>query len=243
MKIGLLQCDDVAQDLQPAHGNYPQMFEDLLRSQIPDLQLTIYRVMDGEYPVRLDEHHAYFTTGSKFGVNDGLAWVDVLEDFVRELWRQRIPLIGVCFGHQLMAKALGGEVGKSEKGWGVGISFNQVVTRKNWMSPWQEKLDLIVSHQDQVIRLPADVAAEVLVSSLFCPYYVVQYGRHFMSVQGHPEFCKTYSRDLMEMRKISIPQARLREGQVSLNAEVDADVMMSWMLNFLTQASQSPSAT
>lgn len=236
MKIGLLQCDDVAQQLQPMHGNYPQMFEDLLRAQIPDLHMITYRVMDGEYPTDPAECQAYLTTGSKYGVNDGLAWVDVLEDFVRQLWQDRIPLIGVCFGHQLMAKALGGEVGKSEKGWGVGVSFNQVMTRKSWMEPWQDKLDLIVSHQDQVIRLPSGVGAEVLVSSIFCPYYVVQYEQHFLSVQGHPEFCKAYSRDLMEMRKGAIPDARLREGHASLNAEVDADLMMRWVLNFLAQA-------
>ena len=234
MKIGLLQCDDVAQDLQSAHGNYPQMFEDLLRAQVPDLEMVTYRVMDGEYPSDLTECAAYLTTGSKFGVNDGLAWIDALEEFVRQLWDQRIPLVGVCFGHQLMAKALGGTVGKSEKGWGVGVSFNQVVARKGWMDPWQEKLDLIVSHQDQVVQLPAQ--AEVLVSSVFCPYYVVQYGGHFMSVQGHPEFCKSYSRDLMEMRKGAIPDARLREGQVSLYAEVDSELMMRWVLNFITLA-------
>ncbi|MBL4834145.1 MAG: gamma-glutamyl-gamma-aminobutyrate hydrolase family protein [Pseudomonas sp.] len=234
MKIGLLQCDDVAQDLQSAHGNYPQMFEDLLRAQVPDLEMVTYRVMDGEYPSDLTECAAYLTTGSKFGVNDGLAWIDALEEFVRQLWDQRIPLVGVCFGHQLMAKALGGTVGKSEKGWGVGVSFNQVVARKGWMDPWQEKLDLIVSHQDQVVQLPAQ--AEVLVSSVFCPYYVVQYGGHFMSVQGHPEFCKSYSRDLMEMRKGAIPDARLREGQVSLYAEVDSELMMRWILNFITLA-------
>lgn len=236
MKIGLLQCDDVMQQLQPAHGNYPQMFEDLLRAQVPDLEMVVYRCMDGEYPADPAECDAYLTTGSKFGVNDGLAWVDVLEDFVRELWEHRIPLVGVCFGHQLMAKALGGEVGKSEKGWGVGVSFNQVVMRKNWMAPWQEKLDLIVSHQDQVIRLPAN--AEVLVSSLFCPYYVVQYDQYFISVQGHPEFGKPYSRDLMDGRKGAIPDARLREGQASLSAEVDAEVMMRWIVNFVGQASR-----
>lgn len=234
MKIGLLQCDDVALDLQPAHGNYPQMFEDLLRAQIPDLEMVVYRTMDGEYPADPAECAAYLTTGSKFGVNDGLAWVDVLEGFVRQLWDRGIPLVGVCFGHQLMARALGGEVGKSEKGWGVGVSFNQVVTRKDWMDPWQEKLDLIVSHQDQVVRLPPQ--AEVLVSSVFCPYYVVQYGGHFMSVQGHPEFCKSYSRDLMEMRGGVIPDARLREGHASLNAQVDSGLMMRWILNFITLA-------
>ncbi len=235
MKIGLLQCDDVVQRLQPVYSNYPRMFEDLLRAQVPDLQLVVYRCMDGHYPAHPGECDAYLTTGSKFGVNDGLDWIDALEHFVRELWEHRVPLVGVCFGHQLMAKALGGDVGKSEKGWGVGVSFNQVVARKRWMEPWQDKLDLIVSHQDQVIRLPAH--AEVLVTSTFCPYYLVQYGQHFMSVQGHPEFCKTYSCDLMVMREGVIPDARLREGRASLSAEVDAEVMMRWILNFVAQAS------
>lgn len=234
MKIGLLQCDDVMPELQPAHGNYPEMFRALLLEQVPDAHIRVYRALDGELPGQPGECDGYLTTGSKFGVNDGLDWIEDLQAFIVELWEQGVPLVGVCFGHQLMAKALGGEVRQSEKGWGVGMSFNQVVERKPWMEPWQGKLDLIVSHQDQVVRLPPQ--AEILASSDFCPYYLVQYQQHFMSVQGHPEFCKAYSRDLMDRRKGVIADARLREGQASLSADVDDRLMMRWIVNFLRQS-------
>lgn len=234
MKIGLLQCDDVMESLQVAHGNYPEMFNELLLTRYPDAQIRVYRCMDGELPQDLNECDAYITSGSKFGVNDGLPWIDALQECIALMWEQGTPLVGVCFGHQLMAKALGGEVTKSPKGWGVGVSFNQVLVRKNWMKPWQDKLDLVVSHQDQVSLLPPQ--AEILASSEFCPYYLVQYGQHFMSVQGHPEFCKSYSRDLMDARRGVIAHARLREGQASLSAEVDAPVMSSWIINFMQEA-------
>ncbi|MFP8967472.1 glutamine amidotransferase-related protein [Pokkaliibacter sp. CJK22405] len=230
MKIGILQCDDVNPALQPDHGNYPAMFEALLREQAPDATFAVYRCLEGELPASVGECDAYITTGSKSCVNDDNQWIRQLEDFVRALYEANKKLVGICFGHQLIARALGGEVLNSEKGWGVGMSFNAVSSPKPWMQPQQDKLDLIVSHQDQVVTLPPE--AQVLASSRFCPFYMLAYGECFMSVQGHPEFSKTYSRDLMNLRRGVIPDERIREGQVSLNAEVDDRVMMSWIMHF-----------
>lgn len=116
----------------------------------------------------------------------------------------------------------------------MGLSFNQVIERKSWMQPFQEHLDLLVSHQDQVVILPPQ--AEVLASSEFCPYYLIQYGDCFLSVQGHPEFCKDYCRDLMTLRELTLPPARLRAGMASLSAEADSALMMRWIVSFLQQA-------
>lgn len=240
MKIGILQADDVNPVLQPEHGNYPQMFEKALRAVLPDCELPVYRVLDGELPATTTECDAWLITGSKFGVNDGLHWIEALSDFVRTLWAEQRPLVGICFGHQLMARALGGTVVKSDKGWGVGLSFNQVIERKPWMQPWQEELDLLVSHQDQVVVLPEE--AQVLASSDFCPYYLIQYGECFLSVQGHPEFCVDYCRALMEMRRDILPAARLRAGRASLNAEADSQLMMQWIASFLQMAAARLSA-
>lgn len=240
MKIGILQADDVNPVLQPEHGNYPQMFEKALRAVLPDCELPVYRVLDGELPATTTECDAWLITGSKFGVNDGLHWIEALSDFVRTLWAEQRPLVGICFGHQLMARALGGTVVKSDKGWGVGLSFNQVIERKPWMQPWQEGLDLLVSHQDQVVVLPEE--AQVLASSDFCPYYLIQYGECFLSVQGHPEFCVDYCRALMEMRRDILPAARLRAGRASLNAEADSQLMMQWIASFLQMAAARLSA-
>ncbi|MFA5678526.1 MAG: gamma-glutamyl-gamma-aminobutyrate hydrolase family protein [Pseudomonas sp.] len=236
MKIGILQCDDVHDRLQPAHGNYPQMFADALRLVLPDCGLSVFRVLDGELPDTVDVCDAWLITGSKFGVNDGLPWIDALCGFVRTLWQQHRPLLGVCFGHQLMAKALGGTVMKSEKGWGVGLSFNQVIERKPWMQPFQSNLDLLVSHQDQVVMLPPQ--GEVLASSEFCPYYLIQYGDCFLSVQGHPEFCSDYCRALIEMRAAALPAARVRAGLASLSAAPDSRLMMQWIVQFMQAAAE-----
>ncbi|WP_227368796.1 glutamine amidotransferase-related protein [Halomonas sp. M20] len=234
MRIGLLQCDDVMEALQPQHGNYPEMFERLFTAVDPTLEFRVWRCQDGEMPTDVDAVDAWLTTGSKHGVNDGDEWIENLCGFVRELWAAGKPLVGICFGHQLIAKALGGEVVKSERGWGVGMSFNRLTQRTEWMEPWQEGLDLVVSHQDQVARLPE--GAVVLAESDFCPFYLIQVGETFLGVQGHPEFAKTYSADVMAMREGVIAGNRLREGMASLNAPVDDHLMVRWILNFMRRA-------
>lgn len=234
MRIGLLQCDDVAPELRRVHGNYPEMFAALFKKVEPSLEFRTWRCMDGEIPDDIEAVDAWMTTGSKHGVNDGLPWVDDLGDFVRQLWRAGKPLVGICFGHQLMAKALGGEVVKSERGWGVGMSFNRVQARREWMAPWQPGVDLVVSHQDQVERLPPE--ASVVGGSEFCPYYLMQVGEHFLGVQGHPEFTKAYSRDLMALRRELVGEERVREGMASLEASVDDTLMARWILGFLRRA-------
>ncbi|WP_323849409.1 glutamine amidotransferase-related protein [Billgrantia pellis] len=234
MRIGLLQCDDVAPELREAHGNYPEMFAALFQRADPTLEFQVWRCLDGEIPDDVDAVDAWMTTGSKYGVNDGLPWVDELCDFVRELWRDGKPLVGICFGHQLMAKALGGEVVKSERGWGVGMSFNRVTARAAWMEPWQPGIDLLVSHQDQVEILPPE--ATIVGGSDFCPHYLMQVGEHFLGVQGHPEFTKAYSRDLMALRRELVGDERVNQGETSLAAPVDDTLMARWILNFLRRA-------
>ena len=234
MKVGLLQCDDVNESLLPAHGNYPEMFELALRKRLPQMDYRIYPAHKSELPGDPHECDVYLITGSKHGVYEELEWIRELERFITQLWDLRKPLIGVCFGHQVMATAMGGQVEKSDRGWGVGVSFNQILEPKPWMQPVQDKLDLIVSHQDQVVELPPQ--AQVVASSDFCPNYLLQYGSHFLSVQGHPEFEKGYSEALMDMRSLTIAPARVRAGKVSLHADLDSDLMFDWIINFLRQA-------
>ncbi len=234
MKIGLLQCDEVMDELQPQFGTYPQMFNALFDSISADIQWIIYNTVAGELPASTDECEGYITTGSRFGVNDGDDWINHLQGFIAALAKDGKKYVGICFGHQLLEKALGGKVEQSNRGWGVGVSFNQIQHSKDWMQPDQDSLNLIVSHQDQVTQLPPH--SEVLASSSFCPYYMIQCGDNMMSVQGHPEFSKSYSSELMNRRKDSIPADRIEQGQVSLKARVDDHLMARWIMNFLLSA-------
>ena len=230
MKIGLLQCDEVVAELQSEFGSYPEMFKQLFDRVTDQIEWRVYRVVDGELPEDIHECDGYITSGSRYGVNDGDPWIDALEQFLLSLVHEHKKYVGICFGHQLLAKALGGRVERSGRGWGVGLSFNQIDVQQDWMQPSQQGLDLVVSHQDQITALPK--TAKVLASSSFCPYYLLQYGKHQMTVQGHPEFRKDYSSALMEYRRDRIPAARRREGQTSLAAKVDDQLMAQWIVNF-----------
>lgn len=231
MKVGILQCDDVLDDLQPEFGNYPQMLQRLFRGVDPDLEFPVYDVRKGDYPDRIDACAAYITTGSRHGVTDGLAWVAELENFIRTLDAGQRTLVGVCFGHQAMVTALGGTVERSPQGWAIGVTFNEVRRREPWMDPFATDFGLVASHQDQVTRLPDGV--RVVAGSAFCPYFMLQRGTHFLGIQGHPEFSRDYSRALMLKRQGVIPAERLQEGLASLASEVDDQRVARWLLNFI----------
>ena len=234
MKIGLLQCDSVLDSLQEKHGNYPAMFRDLFKGLDSRIEFSVFDVREGEYPEDIHAFDGFITTGSRHGAEDDLPWIKELISFVQTLYQAQIKLVGICFGHQIIAKALGGKVMKSDKGWGVGMSVNEVVddpSQHAWMQPAKAELKLIVSHQDQVVQLPK--GSQVLAASEFCPAYMYRVGECFLSVQGHPEFSKAYSHDLMESRRDRIPHDVIEAGQASLKQDEDDELMTRWIINFL----------
>lgn len=235
MNIGILQCDEVEEELRPVFGHYPTMFTTLLKLN-PDLEFKVYNVERGELPKTLVECDAYLITGSRHGVNDELPWIAELEHFVRAVHASKIKLIGICFGHQIVAKALGGKVIKSPKGWGVGTSVNTILQKKSWMNPSYDRMHLLVSHQDQVVELPEN--AEVLASNHHCPFYMLQIENHLVTVQGHPEFSKDYSKALIEKRKQSLGTDCYENGINSLQLEIHDSIFAQWMINFLYQTPQ-----
>lgn len=231
MKLGLLKCDRVSEAFVADHGHYPQMFAQLLLAADPNLEFIEFDAEKGELPSDINAADAYLITGSRHGVNDGFPWIAQLEEFVRQLHQHQKKVIGICFGHQLIAKALGGKVIKSPKGWGVGISQNSVTAQKDWMNPSQVQFNLLVSHQDQVVELPAE--AEVLAGSDFCPNYLMQIGTNLLSIQGHPEFTKAYSEALMISREDTLNETEFKQGMSSLELPEDDHLIARWIINFL----------
>ncbi|MGI9287151.1 MAG: glutamine amidotransferase-related protein [Pseudomonadales bacterium] len=221
--------------LRVKFGNYPEMIIEMLSKVEPGWTFDTYQVHNSKLPVSIDECDAYITTGSRHSVNDEHPWMLQLEEFVQSLDRAEKKYVGICFGHQLMVKALGGNVERSEKGWGIGVSSSQLCVNKQWMLPNKGSLNLVVSHQDQVCSLPE--ATEVLARNDFCPRYMLQRGKHMMTVQGHPEFTADYSRALMDARKHIIPASRIEEGVASLGVEIDSSAMAVWIAHFIKMAS------
>lgn len=231
MIIGILQCDQVETELITQYGTYPEMFVRLLQQAEANLTYTIYDVRRGELPKSIDAADAYLITGSRYSVNDNLPWISKLEGLVRSFYESRKKIIGICFGHQLIAKTLGGKVIKSPKGWGIGMSINKIIEQKPWMSPALMKLHLYVSHQDQVVVPP--IEAEVLAASDFCPFYMFRIRDNFLTIQGHPEFSKAYTQALMMKRKKMYSNELFEYGLKSLEQTCDAEVFARWIINFL----------
>jgi GMP synthase-like glutamine amidotransferase len=215
----------------PEFGEYPDMFMALLGQLDPGLEFVIYDVEEGVYPADIDEVDAYLITGSKSSVYDDKPWIGTLMDFVRELDQRRKKLVGICFGHQLVAQALGGRIEKSPKGWGVGLhthSFNAIPA---WHDQQAMAFDILVSHQDQVVENAT--GAQVLAGSEFCENAVCQLGEHILTFQGHPEFVPEYSREIMDFRREMIGEPAYVAGMASLVTEPQGLRVARWILNFL----------
>ena len=207
------------------------MFVALLGRADPNLEFAVYDVESGEFPADIDEVDAYLITGSKSSVYDDKPWIPPLVEFVRQLNERRKKLVGICFGHQLIALALGGNTEKSPKGWGVGLHSHRFKQFPDWHEGDDAELNILVSHQDQVVKT-AD-GALVLAGSDFCENAVCQIGEHILTFQGHPEFVPEYSREIMEFRKELIGEEAYSKGVASLVGLHQGDRVARWVSNFL----------
>ena len=231
MKIGILRTDTVHPDLVEEFGEYPDMFQGLLSAVDPDLRFRVYDVENGNYPENIDEVDAYLMTGSKSSVYEDKEWIHRLSDFVRELHEHKKKLVGICFGHQMVAHALGGKTEKSEKGWGVGAHEALFHRLPEWHDGEDPEFVLLVSHQDQVVE-PAP-GTEVLAGSEFCEHAVCQVDEHILTLQGHPEFVKGYSENLLHLRRDRIGEENFHQGMASLVRDLHRERVAEWVVKFL----------
>ncbi len=198
MHIGILQTGHLPEEMAKVTGDYDTLFRKLLGGH--GLDLTVWNVVDMEFPDSVHDAEGWLITGSKHGVYDDLPFIPPLEDFIRKAYAEKVPLVGVCFGHQIIAQALGGKVEKFSGGWAVGP---QVV---DWDGT---PLTLNAWHQDQVIEPPE--GARVLASNDFCRYGALLYGDRAFTVQTHPEFTSAEVDFLLRTRAPGVVPEPLRE--------------------------------
>lgn len=192
MKIGILQTGRSPDKLRDQHGDYDAFFVRLLSGR--GFDFVTYPVLDGVLPESEYEADGWLITGSKLGVYEPHPWIAPIKEFLRRAYAAEVPIVGVCFGHQILAEALGGRVEKFDGGWSVGATEYGGAIETDRVMAW---------HQDQIVELPDD--AEVLSSSDFCPYAMLQYGTKALTVQPHPEFTADFMRDLLSLRREILP--------------------------------------
>ncbi len=211
MKIGILKAGRAPDNLQPTHGDYDEFFKRFLDGY--GFEFETFPVLEGIFPASVDQADGWLITGSRFGAYEDHDWIPRLERFLRESYAREIPLVGICFGHQIIAQALGGKVEKFSGGWSVGVEkYNH--------DGFAEGLSLIAWHQDQVTELPAD--ASVVGSSDFCKYAALLYGNRAYSIQPHPEFDTEFAQDLIMARRDTLPEGIADKAVKSLGGDTSS---------------------
>lgn len=224
-RIAILKTGAPPPALTEVHGDYPAMFRTLLGD---GFETTAFDVQQGEWPDPVAFDGAIIT-GSAAGVYEDDAWIGALLDWIR-LAHGQTRLVGVCFGHQAMAQALGGRVEKSDRGWGVGLHRYQVVGEAGWMAPSVATVAIPVSHQDQVVAIPDH--ARVTLRSDFTPFAGLAWGEDAISFQGHPEFTPAYAAQLTAGRRGRIDTALVDQALDSLAEPDDRPVVADWIRVF-----------
>ena len=233
MRVGVLLCDRVKEELQPKHGDYPNFFEPLILEAMPESEVTFFDVTCMQFPSQRSMCEVYVVSGSKKSCNDPDAWITQLHEFVYECFQHHTPLVGICFGHQVMARALGGEVERSHKGWGVGV-HSYYLTKQRHLFDNQSEVRLICSHQDQVTKVGK--GGEVIGGSEFCPNAIVTYKECHIGIQAHPELSKDYARDSLAKRKHLVGDATYFQALHGLEQQVDSVMVAQGLLKYHTHA-------
>lgn len=227
MKTGLLICDHINPEYKDEFGDYPDMFKALF----PEFDWRLYDVCNGEFPKNINECGVYFTTGSRHSVYEEIDWILRLRGFVRVLYKEQVPYVGMCFGHQMLGEALGGKVMKAEQGWCVGVQSFEMTEKADWMTPYEDNINLVMMCQDQIKVLPQE--AKVLASNKMCPAGMIQVGEKMLGIQAHLEFPKAYDEALMKARIERMGEDVVAKGIESLAMPVSVKTVRNWVLNFL----------
>ena len=234
MHIAILEAGRTNPDMPAEFQHYPDMFKTLFAGQPNSdaFQFSIVPVIDDVFPQSADYYDGYLLTGSAYGVYDDAPFIPILIKLIRDIFTAGKPLVGVCFGHQIVAHALGGHAAKFDGGWGVGTMPIKIVGKADWIPPDIEQLDLIHMHQDQVTALPPDAVR--LAKSEFCQNAAFTIGKQVFALQGHPEFTPAYTNALIDIREDIIGKERAATARISLQKPHDGHQVGNWILDFFT---------
>ena len=232
-RICILETDNLRPELVDQYKGYGHMFQQLFATQPIAAEFEVYNVVKGEYPPEDRRYDAYLITGSKADSFGSDPWIEALRGYVLKLYQRGDKLLGVCFGHQLLALLLGGKTERASQGWGMGIHRYQVTQKPSWMTPQTDTLDMMIWHQDQVTEAP--INATVLASSAFCPIAAYYIGDQMLCFQGHPEFVPDYSRSILNIRQDVYGDQVYQQGINSLELQHQGNMVAEWMMRFVAQ--------
>ena len=227
LRVCILDNDNLDPAVVDTYVSYGAMTEKMFAAAGVPWQFERFNTTRGEYPASFDAYDAVLLTGSKADSFSDEPWVRTLRERTTELLKQRKKLLGICFGHQLIAYCLGAEVGRAPAGWGMGrMSYD-------WVGPTPLKptMNLLASHQDQVKTLP--VGATLQARSDFCPIAAYSVDDHVFCIQPHPEFVEDYSAWILSKRPESVQAERRADVRAAMALPHDGLDVARFMRDFI----------
>jgi len=238
LRIGLLLCDDVDEAYRDQYGTYSEMFQSSIDESAEFIELVpVYCHLDETLPAP-EDFDGYIISGSRYSVYEPRPWILDLQEFVGRCWQQNVKIVGICFGHQLIAHALGGKTEKAGAGWGFGIHAATVTEPQSWMKGLNDLTanvyNLIVIHQDQVMEIPP--AFTTIAENDFCPHSMIVAHGKMLGIQGHPEFNKAFCKFRATLRRERIGEEVYQSALHSLRTQnTHSETILGWVKAFLRQ--------
>ncbi|MFK7890103.1 MAG: type 1 glutamine amidotransferase [Granulosicoccus sp.] len=229
--LGILQAGRSPEEVREHYPDYNQLFIDLLGEQSFDYRT--WAVLDNVFPDSADDADAWLITGSRHGAYEPHSWIPPLEQLIRDIYERGIPMVGICFGHQIIAQALGGTVEKFSGGWSVG-RVEYTLAPEIWGNSGADKTPLMAFHQDQITEPPT--GALNVGSTSFCKHAALVYDTRILTIQPHPEFDSHFVDSLLDARSDMLPDDVLAQAKDTLNEPLDRITIGETLRNFLNKA-------